>query len=39
LKTHHEVTIPHALHYLEKDGYVTNFDNAAGVPTQPGADT
>jgi DUF1680 family protein len=31
LKTHHEVTIPHALNCLEKDGHVTNFDKAAGV--------
>lgn len=31
LKTHHEVTIPHALDALEKDGHVTNFDKAAGV--------
>ena len=31
LKTHHEVTIPHALDELEKDGHVTNFDKAAGV--------
>ena len=30
LKTHHEVTIPHALDELEKDGHVTNFDKAAG---------
>jgi hypothetical protein len=31
LKTHHEVTVPHALDCLEKDGHVTNFDKAAGV--------
>ena len=31
LKTHHEVTVPHALDELEKDGHVTNFDKAAGV--------
>jgi DUF1680 family protein len=31
LKTHHEVTIPHALTCLENDGHVTNFDKAAGV--------
>ena len=31
LKTQHEVTIPHALNSLEKDGHVTNFDKAAGV--------
>jgi len=30
-KTHHEVTIPHALNCLEADGHVTNFDKAAGV--------
>jgi len=30
LKTHHEVTVPHALNSLEKDGHVTNFDKAAG---------
>ena len=29
-KTHHEVTIPHALDCLEADGHVTNFDMAAG---------
>ncbi len=29
-KTHHEVTIPHALDSLEADGHVTNFDKAAG---------
>jgi len=31
LRTHHEVTVPHALNCLEKDGHVTNFDKAAGV--------
>ena len=31
LKTHHEVTVPHALDCLEKAGHVTNFDKAAGV--------
>ena len=31
LKTQQEVTIPHALDELEKDGHVTNFDKAAGV--------
>ena len=31
LKTHHEVTIPHALNFLERSGHVTNFDKAAGV--------
>ncbi len=30
LKTQHEVTVPHALNSLEKDGHVTNFDKAAG---------
>ena len=30
-KTHHEVTIAHALDCLEADGHVTNFDMAAGV--------
>jgi len=30
LKTHQEVTLPHALDCLEKDGHVTNFDMAAG---------
>jgi DUF1680 family protein len=30
LKTQHEVTIPHALNSLDKDGHVTNFDKAAG---------
>lgn len=31
LKTHHEVTIPHALNCLERAGHVTNFDKATGV--------
>ena len=31
LKTNQEVTVPHALNCLEKDGHVTNFDKAAGV--------
>ena len=31
LKTHHEVTVPHALNCLEGDGHVTNFDKAAGI--------
>ena len=30
LRTHSEVTVPHALDELEKDGHVTNFDKAAG---------
>ena len=30
LKTHHEVTIPHALDRLEQAGHITNFDKAAG---------
>ncbi|MEI6177407.1 MAG: beta-L-arabinofuranosidase domain-containing protein [Verrucomicrobiota bacterium] len=30
IKTTHDVTIPHALDELEKDGHVTNFDKAAG---------
>ncbi len=30
LKTQHEVTVPHSLNSLEKDGHVTNFDKAAG---------
>jgi DUF1680 family protein len=34
-KTHHEVTIPHALNCLEADGHVTNFDRAAGVSDAP----
>ena len=35
LAVHHEVTIPHALDELEKDGHVTNFDKAAGTFTGP----
>ena len=35
LKTQHEITIPHALDELEKDGHVTNFDKAAGKATGP----
>ncbi|HUV63393.1 MAG TPA: beta-L-arabinofuranosidase domain-containing protein [Sedimentisphaerales bacterium] len=31
LKTAHEVTVPHALNCLERDGHVTNFDKAAGA--------
>jgi len=31
LKTHHEVTVPHALDCLEKAGHVANFDKAAGA--------
>lgn len=31
LKTHHEVTVPHALDCLERNGHVTNFDKAAGT--------
>lgn len=31
LKINHEVTVPHALNSLEKDGHVTNFEKAAGV--------
>ncbi len=34
-KTHHEVTVPHALDCLEADGHVTNFDRAAGVSDDP----
>ena len=30
LKTAHDVTIPHSLNELEKNGHVTNFDKAAG---------
>jgi DUF1680 family protein len=30
VQTQHEVTVPHALNCLEKDGHVTNFDKAAG---------
>jgi DUF1680 family protein len=35
LKTHHEVTVPHALNCLEADGHATNFDKAAGVYDGP----
>jgi len=35
LKTQDEVTVPHALNNLEKDGHVTNFDKAAGVFAGP----
>ncbi len=35
LKTHHEVTIPHALDCLEADGHVTNFEMAAGTHDGP----
>ena len=35
LKTHHEVTIPHALDCLEADGHLSNFDKAAGVFNHP----
>ena len=35
LKTHHEVTIPHGLDCLEKNGHITNFDKAAGVFAGP----
>ncbi len=35
LKTHHEVTVPHALDCLEKDGHMTNFDKAAGLIQEP----
>jgi len=31
LKINHEVTVPHALDCLERDGHVTNFDKAAGL--------
>ncbi|MDA0765319.1 MAG: glycoside hydrolase family 127 protein [Verrucomicrobia bacterium] len=31
LKTQHQVTIPHALDELDKDGHITNFDKAAGT--------
>ncbi len=30
LKVHHDVTIPHSIDCLAKDGHVTNFDKAAG---------
>ena len=35
LKTHHEVTIPHALDRLGQAGHVANFDLAAGVGEGP----
>jgi uncharacterized protein len=35
LKTAHEVTIPHSLNELEKNGHVTNFDKAAGKAEGP----
>ncbi|MCY2954808.1 MAG: glycoside hydrolase family 127 protein [Planctomycetota bacterium] len=35
LRTHHEVTVPHALNCLEKDGHLTNFDKAARVLDGP----
>lgn len=35
LAVHHDVTLPHALDELEKDGHVTNFDKAAGTFTGP----
>ncbi|MGB2822797.1 MAG: glycoside hydrolase family 127 protein, partial [Phycisphaerae bacterium] len=35
LKTHHEVTVPHALDRLEQAGHVANFDLAAGVGEGP----
>lgn len=35
VKTTHDVTIPHALDELEKDGHVTNFDKAAGKAEGP----
>ncbi len=35
LRTHHKVTVPHALNCLEADGHVTNFDKAAGVYDGP----
>ena len=31
LRTHHEVTIPHALDRLEQAGHLANFDLAAGA--------
>jgi uncharacterized protein len=30
-ETAHEVTVPHALDYLERNGHITNFDKAAGT--------
>jgi len=35
LRTHHEVTVPHALDRLEQAGHVANFDLAAGVSEGP----
>jgi hypothetical protein len=35
LKTHAEVTVPHALDCLERDGHVANFDRAAGLGAGP----
>jgi len=35
LKINHEVTVPHALDCLERDGHVTNFDKAAGLLKGP----
>lgn len=35
VKTGHEITLPHALDELEKDGHVTNFDKAAGKSDGP----
>ena len=35
LKIGHDVTIPHSLNELEKDGHVTNFDKAAGKMKGP----
>ncbi len=35
LKTAHDVTIPHSINELEKDGHVTNFDKAAGKAEGP----
>jgi len=35
LKANGEVTVPHALDCLEKDGHVINFDKAAGVLKGP----
>ena len=35
MKTAHDVTIPHSLDELEKDGHVTNFDKAAGKTEGP----
>jgi len=31
LKTHHEVTVPHALDCLDRGGHISNFDKAAGT--------